>query len=101
MFAVITPALMTGAFADRLRFAPYLLFISLWIVLVYAPFCHWIWGPGGWMGAQTTRLAGSCCVCELVFYFVGAASSKQQQQHTQAASSKQQAANSKQSKHSQ
>ena len=51
MFAVITPALMTGAFADRLRFAPYLLFISLWIVLVYAPFCHWIWGPGGWMGA--------------------------------------------------
>jgi Amt family ammonium transporter len=50
MFAVITPALMTGAFADRLRFAPYLVFISVWIVLVYAPFCHWVWG-GGWMGA--------------------------------------------------
>ena len=49
MFAVITPALMTGAFADRLRFAPYLAFVALWIVLVYAPFCHWIWGPGGWM----------------------------------------------------
>ena len=51
MFAVITPALMTGAFADRLRFAPYLLFIALWIVLVYAPWCHWIWGPGGFVGA--------------------------------------------------
>ena len=48
MFAVITPALMTGAFADRLKFAPYLLFIALWIVFVYAPFCHWVWG-GGWM----------------------------------------------------
>lgn len=49
MFACITPALMTGAFADRLRFAPYLVFISLWIIVVYAPFCHWVWG-GGWMG---------------------------------------------------
>jgi len=51
MFAVITPALMTGAFADRLRFAPYLLFIALWLIIVYCPFCHWIWAPGGWMGA--------------------------------------------------
>lgn len=50
MFAVITPALMTGAFADRLRFAPYLVFISVWIIIVYAPFCHWVWG-GGWMGS--------------------------------------------------
>jgi Amt family ammonium transporter len=48
MFAVITPALMTGAFADRLRFMPYLLLICVWIILVYCPFCHWIWG-GGWM----------------------------------------------------
>ena len=48
MFAVITPALMTGAFADRVMFKPYLLFIFLWIHLVYYPFCHWIWG-GGWM----------------------------------------------------
>ena len=51
MFAVITPALMTGAFADRMRFAPYLVFVSIWIIFVYAPFCHWVWGPGGWMGA--------------------------------------------------
>ena len=50
MFAVITPALMTGAFADRLRFLPYLVFISLWIITVYCPFCHWVWG-GGWMGS--------------------------------------------------
>lgn len=54
MFACITPALMTGAFADRLRFGPYLIFISLWIILVYAPFCHWIWG-GGWMAAWGVR----------------------------------------------
>ena len=65
MFAVITPALMTGAFADRLRFAPYLLFISLWIVLVYAPFCHWIWGPGGWMGAQTRHASQTVHRCPL------------------------------------
>lgn len=49
MFAVITPALMTGAFADRLRFAPYLVFIAVWLVLVYCPVCHWVWGPEGWL----------------------------------------------------
>mmetsp|Transcript_26174 Transcript_26174/g.60610 ORF Transcript_26174/g.60610 Transcript_26174/m.60610 type:complete len:458 (+) Transcript_26174:72-1445(+) len=48
MFAVITPALMTGAFADRFRFKPYLIFLSLWLVFVYFPWCHWIWG-GGWL----------------------------------------------------
>lgn len=51
MFAVITPALMTGAFADRLRFTPYLLLVTLWMHLVYFPFCHWVWGPEGWLGA--------------------------------------------------
>ena len=51
MFAVITPALMTGAFADRVMFRPYLLFILLWIHLVYYPFCHWIWGSG-WMADE-------------------------------------------------
>merc|ERR1711959_834977 len=50
MFAVITPALMTGAFADRIRFGPYLTFIAVWILVVYAPFCHGIWGPDGWLG---------------------------------------------------
>lgn len=54
MFAVITPALMTGAFADRVMFKPYLLFILLWIHLVYYPFCHWIWG-NGWMADEEVR----------------------------------------------
>jgi len=48
MFAVITPALITGAFAERVRFAPFALFSLLWALLVYNPVCHWIWG-GGWM----------------------------------------------------
>ncbi len=50
MFAVITPALITGAFAERVRFAPFALFSLLWAILVYNPVCHWIWG-GGWMSA--------------------------------------------------
>lgn len=50
MFAVITPALITGAFVNRIRVTPYLIFIVLWLVLVYCPFCHWVWG-GGWIGA--------------------------------------------------
>ena len=48
MFAVITPALITGAFAERVRFAPFAVFSLLWALLVYNPVCHWIWG-GGWM----------------------------------------------------
>lgn len=52
MFAVITPALITGAFAERMRFAPFLAFSVLWAVLVYNPVCHWIWGSGGWLGAK-------------------------------------------------
>ncbi|MDH4317219.1 MAG: ammonium transporter [Desulfobulbaceae bacterium] len=49
MFAVITPALITGAFAERVRFAPFAVFSLVWAVLVYNPVCHWIWGSGGWM----------------------------------------------------
>ncbi len=48
MFAVITPALITGAFAERVKFAPFAIFSLLWAILVYNPVCHWIWG-GGWM----------------------------------------------------
>jgi len=48
MFAIITPALITGAFAERVRFAPFVVFSVLWAVLVYNPVCHWIWG-GCWM----------------------------------------------------
>lgn len=50
MFAVITPALITGAFAERVRFAPFAVFSLLWSILVYNPVCHWIWG-GGWMAS--------------------------------------------------
>jgi len=46
MFAVIAPALMTGAFADRMMFGPYLVFITAWVHLVYFPFCHSVWGGG-------------------------------------------------------
>jgi len=49
MFAVITPALITGAFAERVRFAPFLAFSLLWAILVYNPVCHWVWGAGGWL----------------------------------------------------
>jgi ammonium transporter, Amt family len=50
MFAIITPALITGAFAERMKFGGYLLFIALWSVLVYSPVAHWVWG-GGFLGA--------------------------------------------------
>ncbi|MFO7606894.1 MAG: ammonium transporter [Desulfurivibrionaceae bacterium] len=52
MFAIITPALITGAFAERVRFAPFLVFSLAWAILVYNPVCHWIWGSGGWLGAR-------------------------------------------------
>ncbi len=49
MFAIITPALITGAFAERMKFSAYLAFTTLWTILVYFPVCHWVWG-GGWLG---------------------------------------------------
>lgn len=49
MFAIITPALITGAFAERMKFSAFLLFTVLWSTLVYLPICHWVWG-GGWLG---------------------------------------------------
>lgn len=48
-FAVITAALITGATADRLRFGPFLVFVVLWSLLVYAPIAHWVFSPGGWL----------------------------------------------------
>jgi Amt family ammonium transporter len=49
MFAVITPALITGAFAERMKFSAYVVFTLLWATLVYDPVCHWVWGTGGWL----------------------------------------------------
>jgi len=51
-FAIITPALITGAFADRMKFSSMLVFMTLWSILVYSPITHWVWGPGGWLGGK-------------------------------------------------
>jgi ammonium transporter, Amt family len=48
-FAIITPALIVGGFAERMRFSAMLLFSTLWLIFVYSPICHWVWG-GGWLG---------------------------------------------------
>lgn len=53
-FAIITPALITGAFADRMKFSALLLFTTLWLLLVYAPLCHMVWG-GGLLGRAGFR----------------------------------------------
>lgn len=50
-FAIITPALIVGAFAERMKFSAMLWFMGLWVTLVYAPICHWVWG-GGWLAAR-------------------------------------------------
>jgi len=50
MFAVITPALITGAFAERKRFKAFVIFSLVWATLVYDPIAHWVWGHGGWLG---------------------------------------------------
>lgn len=50
MFAIITPALITGAFAERMKFSAFLVFIVLWSTFVYSPLAHWVWGSGGWLG---------------------------------------------------
>ena len=50
-FAIITPALIVGAFADRMKFSSMLVFMTLWVIFIYAPICHWVWG-GGFLGAD-------------------------------------------------
>lgn len=50
MFAIITPALITGAIAERMKFSALILFTLLWATFVYNPLCHWVWAVGGWMG---------------------------------------------------
>lgn len=61
-FAIITPALIVGAYVERVNFAAVLLFSALWLVLVYAPVCHWVWG-GGWLADRgVTDFAGGLVV---------------------------------------
>ncbi len=52
MFAIITPALISGAIAERMKFSTYCVFILLWATLVYDPIAHWVWGEGGWLLAM-------------------------------------------------
>ena len=62
-FAIITPALITGAIADRMKFSSYLVLVSAWLVVVYAPVAHWVWG-GGWLAStvHTLDFAGGTVV---------------------------------------
>lgn len=77
MFAVITPALISGAFAERMKFSAYIVFILVWSTLVYDPVAHWVWADGGWLlklgaldfagGTVVHLTAGiSALVCALV-----------------------------------
>ena len=66
MFAIITPALVAGAFAERIKFGAFVVFILLWVTIVYAPVAHWVWG-GGWLadlsnGAGLRDFAGGTVV---------------------------------------
>jgi Amt family ammonium transporter len=61
-FAIITPALIAGAFAERMKFSALLLFMTLWSLLVYAPVCHWVWGGGFLGGAGVLDFAGGTVV---------------------------------------
>jgi Amt family ammonium transporter len=54
MFAVITPALITGAFAERAKFSTFLVFMAVWSLAVYAPIAHWVWASGGWLSNRGT-----------------------------------------------
>ncbi|MBV8613110.1 MAG: ammonium transporter [Acetobacteraceae bacterium] len=58
-FAIITPALITGAFADRMKFSALLIFMTLWSILVYSPIAHWVWSATGWLGAGVFGLPGA------------------------------------------
>ncbi len=51
-FAIITPALIVGAFAERMKFSAMMWFMAIWLLVVYAPIAHWVWGTGGWLGSK-------------------------------------------------
>jgi Amt family ammonium transporter len=61
-FAIITPALIVGAFADRMKFSAMLWFMGIWLLAVYAPICHWVWGGGFLGGAGVLDFAGGTVV---------------------------------------
>src|SRR5260370_8918483 len=51
-FAIITPALIAGAFAERMKFSAMLWFMGIWSIVVYAPIAHWVWEPSGWLAVK-------------------------------------------------
>src|SRR3954453_5406759 len=73
MFAIITPALITGATADRMRFGGWVLFLALWSILVYAPVAHWVFAPSGWLYGTSPIwigfLAGALCFLAISLKF--------------------------------
>ena len=63
MFAIITPALITGAFAERMKFSAFIVFTLVWATLIYDPLAHWVWGTGGWLkGKGALDFAGGTVV---------------------------------------
>src|SRR5262249_15347131 len=62
MFAIITPALISGAVAERIRFGPYCLFLILWVTLVYCPLAHWVWAMDWWQLADPAKKLGETAV---------------------------------------
>ena len=73
MFAIITPALLTGSAADRMKFGAFLVFIVAWSVLVYAPVAHWVFSPEGWLARRGTEDFAGGTVVELNAGMAGAA----------------------------
>ncbi len=61
-FAIITPALICGSFAERMKFSAMLWFMSIWLIVVYCPVAHWMWEPSGWMAATQLDFAGGTVV---------------------------------------
>ena len=61
-FAIITPALIAGAFAERVSFKAYCIFIALWSLLVYNPLCHWVWADGGFLTGKAIDFAGGTVI---------------------------------------
>jgi Amt family ammonium transporter len=71
MFAIISPALITGAFADRVKFKAYLVFISFWILIVYCPFVHWVWSPKGFLAREFSMKQLCTQVSSMLFVLCG------------------------------
>ena len=63
-FAIIASAIISGSLVERMRFSAYSIMLALWSLLIYAPLCHWVWGPGGWI-AEMDRLMLLVFVCTL------------------------------------